>query len=45
MTTLRGSGLESCCCRMECFFDLMGEEMRLDEKQRTIAMTLETGNV
>jgi hypothetical protein len=28
-----------------CFFDLKGEGMRLDEKQRTLAMTLETGNV
>jgi hypothetical protein len=29
---------------MKCFFDLKGEGMRLDEKQRTLAMTLETGD-
>jgi hypothetical protein len=29
---------------MKCFIDRKGEGMRLDEKQRTIAMTLETGN-
>jgi hypothetical protein len=29
---------------MKCFFDLKGEGMRLDEKQRSIAMTPETGN-